>query len=193
MWKRNISAITNDFEIDEETDKVKVEDGSNQVIGGIITDVTVKMTRTNSMMAFVTIEDLVGTAEIIIFPRDYEKNRNALVVDNKVFIKGKTSVEEEKAAKLICSEIIPFDSIPRKLYLRFPDIETYESKKDRLFNIISTSDGIDGVYIVCTKENAMKYLGKNMTVNANEELINLLKIEFEEKNVALVEGSIAKE
>ncbi|MBE5934986.1 MAG: DNA polymerase III subunit alpha [Lachnospiraceae bacterium] len=191
MWRRNISALTNDFEMDEESEKVKVEDGSAQIVGGIITDVTVKMTRTNSMMAFITIEDLVGTVEIIVFPRDYEKNREELYVDNKVFIRGKASVEEDKAAKLICSEIIPFNAIPRKLYIRFSDIETYEAKKDKLFQLISTSDGIDNVIVVCTKENAMKDLGKSMTVNANEELVVELQKEYGENNVALVEGSIS--
>jgi DNA polymerase-3 subunit alpha len=119
-------------------------------------------------------------------------NKDALIVDNKVFIRGKVSIEEDKGAKLICQEVIPFDSIPRKLYIRFSDMEAYESKKEDLFKSISVSDGIDGVYVVCTKENVMKYLGKSMTVNANDELVDMLKKEYGESNVALVEGSIAK-
>ena len=76
MWRKNVSAVTLDFEVNEETGKVRVEDNGNNVIGGIITNKVVKTTRTNSMMAFITIEDLVGTVEIIIFPRDYEKYKD---------------------------------------------------------------------------------------------------------------------
>ena len=68
----------------------------------MITDKTVKHTKTNQMMAFVTVEDLLGTVEVVVFPRDYEKNRALLEIDQKVFIKGRVSEEDEKASKLIC-------------------------------------------------------------------------------------------
>ncbi|MBQ8044614.1 MAG: hypothetical protein IJ272_10820, partial [Clostridia bacterium] len=97
--------------------------------GGLISAKSVKTTRTNSMMAFITIEDLVGTVEVIVFPRDYEKYKEVLLEDNKVFIKGRVNAEEDKPAKLICGEIIPFDKVPRKLYLRFPDIATLKKNK----------------------------------------------------------------
>ena len=192
MWRRNVSAVTLDFEVDDETGKVKVEDNSTNIIGGIITNKVVKTTRTNSMMAFITIEDLVGTVEVIVFPRDYEKYKEILIVDNKVFIRGKVTVEEDKAAKLICQEIIPFENVPRKLYIRFKDIAEFESKQAELMASIANSDGNDNIIIVCTKENVMKQLGVGKNVNANEELIGLLKGKFGESNVALVEGSLSK-
>ena len=192
MWRRNVSAVTLDFEVDDETGKVKVEDNSTNIIGGIITNKVVKTTRTNSMMAFITIEDLVGTVEVIVFPRDYEKYKEILIVDNKVFIRGKVTVEEDKAAKLICQEIIPFENVPRKLYIRFKDIAEFESKQAVLMASIANSDGNDNIIIVCTKENVMKQLGVGKNVNANEELIGLLKGKFGESNVALVEGSLSK-
>ena len=192
MWRRNVSAVTLDFEVDDEIGKVKVEDNSTNIIGGIITNKVVKTTRTNSMMAFITIEDLVGTVEVIVFPRDYEKYKEILIVDNKVFIRGKVTVEEDKAAKLICQEIIPFENVPRKLYIRFKDIAEFESKQAELMASIANSDGNDNIIIVCTKENVMKQLGVGKNVNANEELIGLLKGKFGESNVALVEGSLSK-
>jgi DNA polymerase-3 subunit alpha len=191
MWRRNVSATTLDFEIDEEVGKAKVEDGSSHVIGGIISAKSVKTTRTNSMMAFITVEDLVGTVEVIVFPRDYEKYKEELLEDNKVFIRGKVNAEEDKPAKLICAEIIPFDKVPRKLYIRFSDIAEFESKQTELIETIANSDGNDVVIIVCSKENVMKQLGVGKNVNANEELINALENKFGEKNVALVEGSLS--
>ncbi|MEG2774952.1 MAG: DNA polymerase III subunit alpha, partial [Acetivibrio sp.] len=107
MWKKNITHTTADFILDEETNQVKAQDGETAIIGGMITGKTIKTTRSNSMMAFVTVEDLLGTTEVIVFPRDYEKNKFLLEEESKVFIKGKISVEEEKPAKLICQSVMP--------------------------------------------------------------------------------------
>ena len=73
-WRKNISAVTSDFYPDEETGQPKVPDGSKQIVGGMITEKTIKYTRNNKVMAFLTLEDLVGTVEIVVFPRDYENN-----------------------------------------------------------------------------------------------------------------------
>ena len=120
-WKRNISATTADFQPDEETGRAKVRDGAKEIVGGMITEKTVKATKTNQMMAFLTVEDLLGTVEIVVFPRDYEKNREYLEVDQKVFVKGRVSEEEEKASKLICEKIIPFERTKKELWIQFPD------------------------------------------------------------------------
>lgn len=125
LWKRNISATTADFQLDEENGRTKVRDGSREIVGGMITEKTVKATKTNQMMAFITVEDLLGTVEIVVFPRDYEKNREYLEVDQKVFVKGRVSEEEEKASKLICEKIIPFERKKRELWIQFPDKATY--------------------------------------------------------------------
>ncbi len=97
-WKKVISATTADFQPDEETGRTKVRDGEKEIIGGMITDKTVKHTKTNQMMAFVTVEDLLGTVEVVVFPRDYEKNREYLEIDSKVFIRGRVSEEDERPA-----------------------------------------------------------------------------------------------
>ena len=78
-WKKSISATTADFQLDEETGHTKVHDGAKEIIGGMITEKTIKHTKTNQMMAFITVEDLLGTVEVVVFPRDYEKNRDYLI------------------------------------------------------------------------------------------------------------------
>ncbi len=75
-WKKNISRTTLDFQIDDETGRTKVHDGAKEIIGGMITEKTIKHTKTNQMMAFITVEDLLGTVEVVVFPRDYEKIRD---------------------------------------------------------------------------------------------------------------------
>ncbi|BEI79086.1 hypothetical protein Rumi2_22460 [[Ruminococcus] torques] len=77
-WRRMISATTADFQFDEELNRTKVHDGEKSVVGGMIVDKTVKYTKTNQVMAFLTLEDLLGTVEVVIFPRDYEKIVNGL-------------------------------------------------------------------------------------------------------------------
>ena len=108
-WKKSISATTADFQLDEETGHTKVHDGAKEIIGGMITEKTIKHTKTNQMMAFITVEDLLGTVEVVVFPRDYEKNRDYLEVDSKVFVRGRVSEEDDKPSKMICEKIIPFE------------------------------------------------------------------------------------
>ena len=108
-WKKSISATTADFQLDEETGHTKVHDGAKEIIGGMITEKTIKHTKTNQMMAFITVEDLLGTVEVVVFPRDYEKNRDYLEADSKVFVRGRVSEEDDKPSKLICEKIIPFE------------------------------------------------------------------------------------
>lgn len=192
LWKKNITAYSTDFALDEETNCVKVEDGETAIIGGMITAKTVKATRNNSMMAFITVEDLFGNVEVIIFPRDYERYKEHLLEDNKVFIRGKITVEEDKPAKLICAEIIPFDSLPKDVWIKFPSKDAFLLKEKDLYELLSESDGKDQVIIYCEAEKAKKLLPKSRTIHANLDLIQKLKENYGADNVKIIEKSIEK-
>lgn len=192
LWKKNITAYSTDFALDEETNCVKVEDGETAVIGGMIAAKTVKATRNNSMMAFITLEDLFGNVEVIIFPRDYERYKEHLLEDNKVFIKGKITVEEDKPAKLICGEIIPFDSLPKDVWIKFPSKDEFTLKEEALYALLSESDGKDQVIIYCEAEKAKKVLPRSRTIHANLEIIQKLKGIYGLDNVKIIEKSIEK-
>lgn len=192
LWKKNITAYSTDFALDEETNCVKVEDGETAIIGGMITAKTVKATRNNSMMAFITVEDLFGNVEVIIFPRDYERYKEHLLEDNKVFIRGKITVEEDKPAKLICAEIIPFDSLPKDVWIKFPSKDAFLLKEKDLYELLSESDGKDQVIIYCEAEKAKKLLPKSRTIHANLDLIEKLKENYGADNVKIIEKSIEK-
>ena len=187
---KNITAKTIDFEIEEETGLSIVKDQQNVIVGGIISDKIIKNTKTGKPMAFVTLEDLYGTVEIIVFPKDYEKYKTLLAEDNKVLVVGRASCNEEEKGKVVLSRIIPFDRIPRQLWIRFPDKASYFARETELNNILAASDGVDEVVIYCEAEKAKKYLPKNMTVNAEPELLDILYKQFDEKNVKVVDKSI---
>lgn len=190
--RNNITNITTDFIPVEGTPLPRVKDNEGVVIGGMITDKTVKTTRTGSLMAFVTVEDLLGTVEVIVFPKDFEKYKRYLDLDSKVYICGRVSLEEDKPSKLIASNVIPFDMLPKHLWIRFPDKEAYILGEADLREIISDSDGTDRVSIFLEKENAMKNLPMSMSVCANSALTKALKGRFGEGNVRVVEKKIEK-
>lgn len=186
IWRKNITATTADFMLDEETNVVRVPDQKSVTIGGMIAEKKIKYTKNDKVMAFLTLEDLVGTVEVIVFPKDYEKNATYLNEDSKVFIKGRTSVEEDKDAKLICEKIISFEDIPKKLWIKFPDRKTFEEKSQLLLQTIASSDGKDHVILYIEETKQMKQLGANKNVNANQELLEALEQIFGKENVKIV-------
>lgn len=109
LWQKHVTNNTNDFALDEETGEVRAEDQAAAVVGGMIADKTIKYTKNNQVMAFLTLEDLVGSVEIVVFPRDYEKYNALLNEDAKIFVKGRVSVEEDKDGKVICEQIVSFE------------------------------------------------------------------------------------
>lgn len=189
-WKNVISATTLDFQPDEETGRTKVRDGSKEIIGGMITDKTVKHTRTNQTMAFVTVEDLLGTVEVVVFPRDYESNREFLEVDKKVFIRGRVSEEDEKASKLICEKVIPFERTKKELWIQFPDKETFLDEEQIVYGYLADSEGDDEVVIYCAKERAIKRLPRNKNIQINPQVLSRLMNHFGGNRVKVVEKAI---
>ncbi len=185
LWRRHITNITTDFMYDDTEGCAKVTDGARVTIGGIIESRTIKYTKTNKVMAFLTIEDLVGTVEVIVWPDDYEKNSKWLTEDSKVFIEGRVSAEEEKDAKVICNRITPFDAIPKKLWIKFPTKEEYAKNVEHLNKIIADSDGKDiiVIYIDSTKEK--KTLPPSSNVLADAGLVARLSDAFGIDNIRL--------
>lgn len=189
-WKKSISATTADFQLDEETGHTKVHDGAKEIIGGMITEKTIKHTKTNQMMAFITVEDLLGTVEVVVFPRDYEKNRDYLEVDSKVFVRGRVSEEDDKPSKMICEKIIPFERTKKELWILFPDKATFLDEEQIVYGYLADSDGDDEVMIYCAKERAVKKLPKNRNIGINEQILSRLMNHFGEKRVKVVEKPI---
>ena len=192
LMEKNITRTTADFIVAEGEVAPKVKDNETAVIGGMIVDKVVKTTRTNSLMAFITLEDLMGTVEIIVFPKDYETYRSLLETDRKVFIKGRITVEEDKPAKMICQKIVPFDEVPRQLWLQFPDREEYRKVEEHLFALLGQYDGQDTVIIYLSRERAKKQLPNSRMTKVCPELLEKLYGDMGHENVKVIQMSIEK-
>ena len=138
-------------------------------------------------MAFLTLEDLVGTVEVVVFPKDYEKNQPYLNEDSKVFVKGRVSEEDDNASKLICETIIPFEQVPCELWIQFADIASYQRAEKELLEMTKMSEGNDTVVIYCTKEKAMKRWSANRKIQVNSELLDRLYMCYGKNRVKIVE------
>ena len=184
IWKKNITNTATDFYLDDDTGVPVVRDGANAVIGGIITEKKIKYTKHDQVMAFVTLEDLVGSVEVIVFPKTYEQSAPLLNEDSKVFIQGRVSVEDERGAKLLASRITSFDDIPRTIWVQFENLEAYENGSQDLMKILADHKGKDEVGIFLKNTKQIKKLGSTMTVNS-KDILDLLKEKLGTQNVQI--------
>ena len=185
-WRKHITRTTADFLLDEETGEMNVRDQERVTIGGMISDKKIKYTRNDKVMAFLTLEDLVGTVEFVVFPKVYEQESAKLTEDSKVFIKGRASAEEDRDGKLICESIQAFDDIRKTLWIKFPTKEAYEKTEKALLELLAQSDGNDGVVIYVENPKAKKALPPNRNVKADKELVSRLSELYGESNIRVV-------
>ena len=183
MVNKYITNVSSDFEVDDELGETKARDVAIATIGGLITEKTIKTTKKGQLMAFLTVEDVVGTVEVVVFPNSFTANRVVIDHAEKVFVTGKVQANVDENAKLICDKVVDFASIPRKLWIRFASLSDYEDKKDELYGILYNSDGKDTVVIYCTKENKRLTLPASRTIRVDSELIQKLQSMYGEKNV----------
>lgn len=185
-WKKNITASAADFVIDPETGKAQVDDGQIKVIGGLITGKTLKTTRNNQTMAFISLEDLTGSLEVIIFPKDYENNRERLIPEARVFIRGRVSMSDEVKGKLVCERVIPFDPWPSELWVKFPDEEAFRQGRGRLLNLV----GGKGVTVFLESTRSVKRARPTLAEPYTEDELYRIETFFGRENVKLVEKSL---
>ncbi|MCR5418735.1 MAG: DNA polymerase III subunit alpha [Lachnospiraceae bacterium] len=175
----DLAAETDDLqEGDSAKEERKVHDGQEVTVGGLLTAKNIKFTKSDKQMAFITIEDLMGSFEVIVFPREYEKYRDLLVDDAKLFVKGRAQLEDEKDGRVIASQICAFEDMPRRVTVIFPDKQTYKDREQELMDLLKDSEGRDEVVITCTKENVYKRLEANRKISADEEVLSALREHF---------------
>ena len=183
MWKKHISAMSTDFELDDETGEPKVKVDSKATIGGMIMAKSVKPTKTGQLMAYLTIEDLGGTVEVIVFPRTFSTYRNIIEGTDKLFITGRVNANADENAKLICESVVPFEDVPRKLWIRFASEEEYLKKAADLAEELKYSDGKDSIIIYCTKENKRIALPQSRNIRITPDILASLRAQYGIKNV----------
>ena len=180
--ERSVTAHTSDFVIDEETGKTKIHDRESCIIGGLISEMSVKLTKKNQNMAFITLEDLRGTVEVVVFPRQYATYQSLLREDAKVFIKGTTQISEEES-KVICNQIISFEDSRQELWVQFADKEAFFKEEDALKGILTSYPGKNPVVIYCKTERAVNRLGRDYMVSGDENLLFDLEKRYGKENI----------
>lgn len=175
LWQSHISAKAADFVLDDDTQETKVRDGQQVTIGGLLTDIRIKYTKKNQVMAFVTAEDLTGSAACIIFPGTYEKYSPLLEEDAKVFLKGRVQSKDGQDAELLVSEITTFDSVPKRLWVRFATPEEYQEKNPAVSRVIDRHGGRDQVVLYIASIRARKILPAGQGVKADPEVLKELE------------------
>ena len=187
IMDKMISAKTTDFQPDEESGIPKVYDGQKVIIGGMITERTIKYTRNNKVMAFLTVEDLVGNVEVVVFPRDYEKWQTLITDDARVFIQGRVNAEDDRPSKLILEKVHSFEDIPREIWIQFKDKAEYSAAEAELQSFLQSASGTSTVVIYLKDVKAMKRLPAAFCIRINEEILSELKKKYGESNVKVVE------
>ena len=186
MLKSVCNASSLDFAYDEEEGMVNVAPGKDYILGGIASVVNIKLTRNNQRMAFITLEDLVGSVEVIVFPRDFEKYKDLIEEGRKYIISGKASLEENDAAKLIAGKIIPFEEVPREVWLQFENKAELEKVEDELNKVFEGNKGNARVMLYCREERQVKRVNTVRGISYAEAVIDELKSKLGCDNVKIV-------
>ena len=189
---KNVTAVTTDFYVDDETGSTRVRDNQNVIIGGMITSKTVKVTKNNKLMAFISLGDLVGVVEVIVFPNDYERHQKYLEEDQKVYIRGRVSASEDQQAKLICERIIPFDELPKEIWIKFDNKDVYMQREAELCRMLEPESGNDRIVIFCAREKAVKRLENRYAVQGDGRVLEMLREAFGGENVKLQQSVLKR-
>ena len=113
---------------------MELKDGQFVKYIGIVTSIKKKYTKNNTIMAFVTIEDLYGTAEIIVFDSVYSKASNILIEDSIVLVEGRISIREDEASTIVARDIKLFNTE------NTTKPENNNQRKKLIINIVNLDD-----------------------------------------------------
>ena len=172
----------------EVSDEPQVHDGMSVTGGGVITAIKKIMTKTGNM-AFLTIEDIYGNYDVMLFSKNYAKFKDIVVEDNLITVRGRLSIRDGKSPVVVADTIIPWEKKSeevvqeKKIYLRFDtgDIDTYNKVK----TIASSYPGKNQIVIKCTSTGKVFSFNAKIDINnyVENELVGLLG----EKNVVIVD------
>ena len=191
-WKKHVTATSTDFMVDEDTGECALTEGMQVVAGGIVNACKYKITKSEKQMAFMTVEDLYGQFEVIVFPALLERARAYTELDEKIYIAGHISVDRDESVKLIADNIVPFDKVRKELWIAFEDKDQYDSLKEELSDMCYENSGSSDVIIYLRKERAGKKLSQDLRVSLKKEFTEALCVKFGYNNIKIVEKSIEK-
>ena len=164
----------------------QVRDGDKVIIGGIITEVVKKITKSNAMMAFFKLEDLYGTVEVIVFPKMFEKYKSFLQVDGLVLLKGTVSIREDEQPKVLCDVVEPLLKLSsEKLYIQVEEERLIKKAVDETKYMLTEFKGNMPVYFFAKKERKAFRLDRDLWVTNEVEILTFLRKKFGDDNVKI--------
>ncbi len=178
-----VTAWSKDYLPDENTGECRYREGEELISAGTVADCRLKITKQNRQMAFVTIEDIYGSIDVVVFPDTFDRSRELLAPDSRVFIKGRASIGRDEKASLLAAQIFSIDDTAREVWIAFDDIAAYKAEQDKLNDLCFENPGDAGVIIYLKKERMRKSLGALSRVNAAAERLEAFKQAFGEENV----------
>ncbi len=171
--KKHISATTADFPNDDNEGKIR--DKENVKLAGIISGVTTKFTKNNKLMAFVTLEDMLGSIEVIVFPDVYGRYTEYLKEDNIILLTGKATISEDQPSKVICESITPYDKIEnseKTLWLKLS--KDSNTTTEDIMNILRDHKGNSRVIVYVEETKKKLYAGADNYVKIDDMLVDRL-------------------
>lgn len=164
-----------------------IKDGDKVIVGGMIIHVSKKLTRNNDMMAFIVLEDLYSSIEVIVFPKIFNTARSIINEDEVVLLKGRVSLREDEQPKIICEVIEPLIKInSEKLYILVEQQKDIKIKLQQAKGIFLQYKGNMPVYFCTNKERKKFRTDRELWVNGNRELMDKLREMFGENNVKIL-------
>ena len=190
IYKANniINDSVDDKIVEDSLIDTTINDNDKVILGGIITEVKQKITKNNKLMAFLKLEDLTGTIEVIVFPKSFDSLREKINEDALVRIHGRVNIKEDELPKLICENIQGLEKAnDSKLYIRAKDKQEVIKVSSVLKGIIKGYEGNTPVYVYAEAEKQNFRMSNDKWVEPDSELIDILKQNFGEENIKIVD------
>ena len=189
-YRRIVNTESTAFRVSEDTGRCGLSEGQRVVCGGVIEDLKTKITKNGKQMCFLWVGDLYGQLEALVFPNVFDKVRDCLHLDAKVYIAGHVSIDQDESGKLIADNVVAFDSLKRELWIAFSDRAEYEARKEGLEAFCWENPGSSEVVVYLRRERQMKRLPEDQKTSASPEALEKLGQIFGEKNVKVVEKAL---
>lgn len=189
------------YEVSQSMDFTVLKDNQEVTIAGQIVKKSMKTTKNNNQMAFVTVEDYVNSIDVIAFPRIYDRYREILVEDNVVIVKGKINFKEDEEPKIIADKFEILDKQMKsevndtandfnndeneykELFIRIPEFDNNIMSKIK--GILLKNKGNTKVYIYSVKDRKKLLASKNLWVSVSDGLLKQLYEAFGKDNIVI--------
>ena len=177
-------------ELEEKGECTTLKDSSDVRIAGIITNIKKKFTKNNKIMAFLTIEDLYGTCDVIVFENCYKESADLFYEDSTIIVSGRLSIREDQGdITIIANKIVDLDKVKKEDFTNINRYSNLNEKNDQINKNSSSADG-NGFKSnnSSTYSKEVKNNSSNTIIRGSKMLIDITKLD--EKNKDKLRGAI---